>query len=93
MGKPLWVFSPTTWMIALIMLFSPIISSAQLEEEDNRVLNQYIVMLKPAQSLDAVLQKFPSLINKEVLSPRMGIFLVERNTTGKHLLQPTLQKG
>ncbi len=81
MGKPLPVFSPSTWMIALIMLFSPMISSAQLEEEDNRVLNQYIVMLKPAHSLDAVLQKFPSLINKEVLSPRMGIFLVERNTT------------
>ncbi|MCX6198730.1 MAG: S8 family peptidase [Bacteroidetes bacterium] len=53
---------------------------AQFTEEDNRVINEFIVMVKPAHSIEVLLQSTSSLKVKEVLSPRMNIYLLERNS-------------
>ncbi len=65
----------------LCFLFTATKSIAQFIEVDNRVLNEFIVMLQPAHSIDALLQNTTSLKVKEVLSPRMNIYLLERNST------------
>lgn len=65
----------------LCFLFTATKSIAQFIEDDNRILNEFIVMLNPAHSIDALLQGMSSLKVKEVLSPRMNIYLLERNST------------
>ncbi len=66
---------------AFCFLLTSTKSFSQFTEEDNRILNEFIVMLKPAHSIDALLQNTISLKVKEVLSPRMNIYLLERNST------------
>ena len=63
------------------LLFCVTRSFAQFEQDDNRILNQFIVMLKPSQTIERLLLQFPSVKNKECLSQRMNIYLLERNTT------------
>lgn len=67
-------------VLLLILLFTSAKSFSQFIEDDNRVLNEFIVMLKPSHSIEALLQNTSSLRLKEVLSPRMNIFLLERNS-------------
>ncbi|HLP53174.1 MAG TPA: S8/S53 family peptidase [Chitinophagales bacterium] len=71
-------------LLGWLLLFVPAILSAQFEEDDNRVLNQFIVMLKPGHKIEQVLAE-PGIagqaVNKECLSVRMGIYLLERSTT------------
>lgn len=77
----------------LLLMFISISAFSQLEDE-NRILDQYIVMLKPAQSTDELVKEFPSLQVKKCLSKQMNIWLLQRNTTAdaeKFLL--SLQSG
>ncbi|HLP21814.1 MAG TPA: S8/S53 family peptidase [Chitinophagales bacterium] len=71
-------------LLGWLLLFVPGILSAQFEEDDNRVLNQFIVMLKPGHKIEQALAE-PGIagqaVNKECLSVRMGIYLLERSTT------------
>ena len=67
----------------LLFLFVSTISSAQFEEEYNRILNQFIVMLKPSHTIEQLLTEpafVGRLTNKECLSPRMNIYLLEKTT-------------
>lgn len=71
-------------LLGWLLLFIPGVLSAQFEDDDNRVLNQFIVMLKPGHKIEQVLAE-PGIagqaVNKECLSVRMGIYLLERNIT------------
>jgi subtilisin family serine protease len=64
----------------LFIFFSPIAALAQWEEEDNRLLNEFIVMLKPGLNINELTATEQSLQLKECLSPRMNIWLLERST-------------
>lgn len=68
-------------LIGVLACLLPKLLLAQAEEDEARIANQFIVMLKPAHTIENLLHDFPSLENKECLSKRMGIFLVERNST------------
>lgn len=71
---------PVSVLFIFCFLLNATKSFSQFTEEDNRILNEFIVMLKPAHSIDALLQNTSSLKVKEVLSPRMNIYLLERNS-------------
>ena len=61
-------------------------------EDDNRILDQYIVMLKPAQHIDELIKEFPTLQVKKSLSRQMNIWLLQSNTTtGAEKLLVSLQ--
>ncbi len=67
-----------------VLFLLPLFSFAQLGEDDNRIANQFIVMLKPSQSIESLLKEpafLGNLTNKECLSPRMNIYLLEKTTT------------
>ena len=67
-----------------LLVLSPTTSFAQLGEDDNRISNQFIVMLKPAHKIEQLLTEpvfVGSLTNKECLSPRMNIYLLEKTAT------------
>jgi hypothetical protein len=66
--------------VLCLLMLSSAKTFAQLQEDDNRIANQFIVMLKPAHSIESLLQQYTALKNKECLSPRMNIYLLERNT-------------
>jgi hypothetical protein len=72
--------SPFLFLLTLWVLFPSKSFSQFEEEEDNRILNQFIVMLKPEHSTEELLKDFPSINIKESLAPRLNIYLVERNT-------------
>ncbi len=65
----------------LLLILSPVKSFSQFEEPDNRILNEFIVMLQPVHSIENILSEIPSLKVKKCLSPRMNIYLLERNST------------
>jgi len=69
-----------TLLLLPLLAMLPVKSFSQMQEEDNRIANQFIVMLKPSQSIETVLAQFPSTKIKECLSTRMNIYLLERNT-------------
>src|SRR5947208_605996 len=50
-------------------------------DDDNRILNRFIVMIKPGHSIGQLLKDEPSLSTNRVLSQRMNIWLVNRNST------------
>jgi hypothetical protein len=74
MNKTAFLFLAFLWMLF------PSKSFAQFEEEDNRIMKEFIVMLKPGNSMEQLLKEFPVIKIKESLSPRMNIHLVERNS-------------
>ena len=59
----------------------PMLSFAQWEETDNRVLNEFIVLLKPSVRIAEFTSTEGTLQVKQCLSPRMNIWLMERNAT------------
>jgi len=63
-----------------VLLLLPLFSFSQFEEEDQRIVNEFIVMLKPTHSVENLLAQIPSVKIKKCLSPRMNIYLLERNT-------------
>ncbi len=65
----------------LLFLFFTLRVFSQFEEEDNRILNQYIVMMKPEQKVKDLLRSFSGLTIKACLSQRMNIWLLEQNKT------------
>ncbi|MES2622268.1 MAG: S8 family serine peptidase [Bacteroidota bacterium] len=67
--------------VLLLLVLSPTTSFSQFEEEDNRILNEFIVMLKPSHSVEQLLLNISNTKAKECLSQRMNIYLLERNTT------------
>ena len=75
-GKPLF---RGLGLVFFLLLF--LNGFSQFEEDDHRILNQFIVMLRPSHSMESVLQQFPSVKIKECLSPRMNIYLLERTAT------------
>lgn len=66
--------------ILLVLMLSSAKLFSQFVGEDNRILNEFIVMLKPGHSAEQLLQQIPSAKTKECLSKRMNIYLLERNT-------------
>jgi len=58
----------------------PMLSFAQWEETDNRVWDEFIVMLKPTVRIVEFTSSETTLGIKKCLSPRMNIWLLERNT-------------
>ncbi len=66
-------------LLALAMLFS-VTAFAQWEEEDSRVLNQFIILLKPGMSVDRTLMAFPDVKPVSCLSKRMNIWLLQRSS-------------
>ena len=66
-----------------LLLFLMIVSVQAFSQldDDNRVQNQFIVMVKPTQGIDALIKQFSGLEVKKCLSKQMNIWLVERNTT------------
>ncbi len=62
--------------LALILLSSNAFSQA----DDNRIANQFLVMLKPGHNVENLLTAFPLLKDKGCLSKRMGIYLLELGT-------------
>lgn len=54
---------------------------AQWQEEDPRMLNQYIVLLKPGATPQQLERMFTDIKVVRCLSGRMNIWLLERNTT------------
>jgi len=69
-----------TYFFLFISVF-PMLSFAQWEETDNRVLNEFIVMLKPSVRIAEFTSTEGTLQVKQCLSPRMNIWLMERNAT------------
>lgn len=65
----------------LLFLFLALRSFSQFEEKDNRILNQYIVMMKPGAEVSEWLGRFTQLKVKQCLSQRMNIWLLERDKT------------
>src|SRR5579862_936597 len=67
-------------LLLLPLLFFTLLLRAQFDEE-TRIENQFIVMLKPGSDVKGFLVAFPSLQVKQCLSRRMNIWLLERNST------------
>ena len=69
-------------IFALCLLLSATKSFSQFEEDDHRIINQFIVMLKPQHKIEQLLSE-PALVGnltiRQCLSPRMNIYLLERN--------------
>lgn len=72
-------YARPTLMLLLVLSATKLFS--QYQEDDNRILNEFIVMLKPGHSVKQLLIDIPHTKTKECLSPRMNIYLLERNTT------------
>ncbi len=72
---------------AVYLLLLPLSGQAQTDAEDSRISDEFIVMLKPGHSIDALIQdisKSPLANGAKVekcLSPRMGIYHLKRATT------------
>src|SRR5687768_16608190 len=64
----------------IICLLYPAKSFSQFEEDENRILTEFIVMLKPSHLIEQLLDDIPAIKIKECLSLRMNIYLVERTT-------------
>lgn len=56
---------------------------AQTTEQDNRLLNQFIVMLAPGHQVGELMEGSKEISGVMPLSKRMNIWLVERNTNDK----------
>jgi hypothetical protein len=79
---------------ALLLFMLITIPAFSQTEDDNRILNQFIVMLKPGQQVDELVKEFPALQVQKCLSKQMNIWLMQRDTTAdaeKFLL--TLKAG
>ena len=53
---------------------------AQLED-DNRVLNEFIIMMRPAQNVADIVKAYPEVQIKKCLSKQMNIWLLQRKPT------------
>ncbi len=63
-------------------------------DEDNTILTQYIVMLKPSHELKSLMAEVPALQNPVCLSKRMDIWLFDRGTAaGAEIFLDTLRKN
>lgn len=69
------------YLVLVCFTFLQLLTYAQWQPEETRILNQYIVMLKPGHTVEQLLKDAPDLKIKETLSARMNIWLLERNTT------------
>ena len=67
-------------LVLILLLMVGIKSFSQMGDE-NRLLNQFIVMLQPDQNVERLEKEFISLNIKRCLSRQMNIWLVERNAT------------
>jgi len=78
--------------LLLLIFISP--AAFSQTDEDNRVLDQFIVMLKPGQQVDGLIKEFPVLQINKCLSKQMNIWLLQRNTTeGAEKFLLTLQQN
>jgi len=78
----------------LFFLFLFINSFSQGLDDDHRILNQFIVMLKPAGHIEELTKTFPSLQVKGCLSKQMNIWLLERSSSiGAEDFLTALQKN
>ncbi len=72
---------------AVYLLLLPLYGQAQTYAEDSRITDEFIVMLKPGHTIDALMQdisKSPLEVSAKIekcLSPRMGIYHLKRATT------------
>jgi hypothetical protein len=86
------------WLVAcLFVAFAALPVQAQLTDDDNRVADEFIVMMKPGHSINQLLAE-PVLKDelqlKECLSKRMGIYWLQRNSaTGADVFLHALQRN
>lgn len=66
--------------LAVVFLSVSVFCKAQ-SETDNRLLNQFIVLLAPGHSVGELMEQYSDIAGVTPLSKRMNIWLVERNTT------------
>jgi hypothetical protein len=66
--------------LAAVLLSISVLCKAQ-SETDNRLLNQFIVMLAPGHTVGELMESYPDIAGVTPLSKRMNIWLLERNTT------------
>lgn len=66
--------------LAAVLLSITVFCKAQ-SETDNRLLNQFIVMLAPGHTVGELMETHPDIAGVTPLSKRMNIWLLERNTT------------
>ena len=69
-------------LLCVFVLVS-VLLRAQTQEQDNRLLNQFIVMLAPGHQVGELMETSKDIAGVMPLSKRMNIWLVERNTTDK----------
>lgn len=66
-----------------VLVLVTVLLRAQTQEQDNRLLNQFIVMLAPGHQVGELMETYKEIAGVMPLSKRMNIWLVERNTTDK----------
>ncbi|HWB63343.1 MAG TPA: S8 family serine peptidase, partial [Chitinophagales bacterium] len=69
------------FLSVLVLVFAMNLACAQIGYNDPRVLNQYLVMLKPGIKADDFVKAYPSVQVNRCLSKHMNIWLLNRNTT------------
>ena len=67
-------------LLFLFLLIVSVRAFSQLED-DNRIQNQFIVMLKPDRSVESLVKQLPELDISKCLSKQMNIWLLDRNNT------------